>query len=513
MISIPIGVPQLSIAEAVDSGPQKAETTSRLHRFCDECVLGTRLEVLVHAQSGALAQGAASAARREIERLNQVFNHRRDDSEISRLNKARRLHVSADLFAVVQVGELWRQITRGAFDGRMGALLRLWTDRSTPHPRDIEQALAGLRDARITLDPVERSIELSSAVELSLDAIAKGHIVDAALNAARRAAPTIDGLAISIGGDIRCWGKSPDSRGWRVGIPDSKNPAENAPLVDAVRLQNAAIATSGRGPRDCIGNGFRSTTISPFTGRPVRDVISATVVASHTADADAIATACLVHDPKRSIALANALDGVATRITDAGGHVHESSRWPSMRLAAAPTPNAKTPNANAPSLPPELRWPNDWELGMTYLAPERQQERNADFRTPYMVLWITDMQNRPVRTVLMVGTDAEWQRDNFVWWGSHRERAPQLVDLRSQATALSGRYPMYWPGVDDDWKPVPLGKYILHLETSQERGKHSYRSMPIELGRERFKTELPNLTDAGGLQIRYGHYNDRFNND
>jgi hypothetical protein len=64
--------------------------------------------------------------------------------------------------------------------------------------------------------------------------------------------------------------------------------------------------------------------------------------------------------------------------------------------------------------------------------------------------------------------------------------------------------------VDDDWKRMPLGKYTLHLETSQERGKHSYRNMTIELGRERIKTELPNLPDSGGMEISYGHYNDRY---
>jgi hypothetical protein len=51
------------------------------------------------------------------------------------------------------------------------------------------------------------------------------------------------------------------------------------------------------------------------------------------------------------------------------------------------------------------------------------------------------------------------------------------------------------------------------LETSQERGKHTYRSMTIEIGRERFKTNLPNLPGSGGMEITFGHYNDRFNSD
>jgi hypothetical protein len=130
-----------------------------------------------------------------------------------------------------------------------------------------------------------------------------------------------------------------------------------------------------------------------------------------------------------------------------------------------------------------------------------------------MALWITDTQNRPVRTLLMIGRAAEWHRDNFIWWGMQRTRAVELVDLRSQSTTISGRYQVYWDGMTDDWQPVPLGKYVLHMETNQERGKHFYRSLNIELGRERFKTQLPSLPESGGMVITYGHYNDRFKTD
>ncbi|HTE43175.1 MAG TPA: DUF2271 domain-containing protein, partial [Steroidobacteraceae bacterium] len=318
------------------------------------------------------------------------------------------------------------------------------------------------------------------------------------------------------------WGDSPICVGWRIGIPDAMRPADNAPLVDAVSLKNAAIATSGRGPRDCVGSHYRSTTISPFTGYPVDEVISASVVSSHVADADAIATACLVLRPEESIALVNRLDGVAARIIDARGQVHESSAWQSIRLAAAaptkpeakklaPAPEQQKAAGKPPLLSPELRWPNDWEIGIRYVAPERKEDQRAsDFRSPYMAVWITDEENRPVHTTIMVGRDVQWQRDNHIWFSSHRDRAKQLIDLVSQATALSGRYRIFWGGIDDDWQRVPIGKYVLHLETSQERGKHSYRSIPLEIGRERFRKQLENLPESGGLEITYGHYNDRF---
>src|SRR5262249_38381313 len=162
---------------------------------------------------------------------------------------------------------------------RMGELLRLWMTETEPERSSVAQALAGLQISKVSLDPIRRSIDISAVAALSLDAIAKGYIVDAALNAACQASPGIQGSAMGIGGDIRWWGRAPDARGWRIGIPDPIAPSENAPLVDALLLNDNAIATSGRGPRDYIGRKHRSMTISPFTGRPVRNVVSASVVA------------------------------------------------------------------------------------------------------------------------------------------------------------------------------------------------------------------------------------------
>jgi thiamine biosynthesis lipoprotein len=246
--------------------------------------------------------------------------------------------------------------------------------------------------------------------------------------------------------------------------------------------------------------------------------LSASVVASHAADADALATVCLVLSPKDSMAFVEAV-GAAARITDAKGGVHYSAAWPALRLAAAPAQRESKP-ANAATatkdiaLPPDRRWPADWEIGISYVAPERREsERSTDFRTPYMVLWFTDAKNRPVNTPVMVGRDPSWHHDNFIWWGSHGARAEHLIELRSQATALSGRYRIFWGGHDDNLQPLPIGTYTLHLETSQERGKHEYRSIVLEIGRERFKKTLPNLPGSGGLEITYGHYNDRFKDE
>jgi len=520
---IPFAIAPLGADVALDPAldrPQHASSTSpAIWQFRDEYVLGTQLEVLVNSHSAILAAAAARVARNEIDRQERIFSQRHADSELSLLNRSRSARVSVELFEVVRASEVWRAISNGAFDARMGELLRLWAMASWPARDAIERVRENLQNSTLGLDPAERRIELSKGAVLSLDAVAKGYIVDQALNAARRAAPAIEGIAISIGGDVRCWGKGADCRGWRVGIADATIPAINAPLVDSLVLRNAAIATSGRGPRDCVGDRLRSSTISPFTGQPVREIVSASVVSSHAMDADAIATACMVLPPAKSLAMIEALEGTAARITDAAGRVHTSSTWPTLQLAAT-SPEQQIAQADgqgsvqrnknrAPQVNPH--WPAEWVLSIDYTAPPRQAKRNADFRSPYMAMWITDEKNNPVRTVLMVGRELDWQRDNFVWFGMNRVRSKELVELRSLPTSVSGRYPVYWAGMDDNGKPVPVGKYTLHLETSQERGKHNYRSATLELGRNSFREELPKLEGSGGIAIFYGHPSERYN--
>src|SRR5688572_8273430 len=95
----PTSPPSVDSAAAIEA--RRDVTNSRLWTFHDEYVLGTRLEVLVNSHSGALAKQAALAARKEIDRLNRVFNHRLAESELSWLNRTRSVKSSIELFAVV----------------------------------------------------------------------------------------------------------------------------------------------------------------------------------------------------------------------------------------------------------------------------------------------------------------------------------------------------------------------------------------------------------------------------
>jgi len=472
----------------------------------DEYVLGTRATFVVTATEEAHALEAVSAARAEIERLDLVFNGRKPGSELVALNSAKKKAVSSELLEVMQQAEDLRRQSGEAYSGRMGEILKMWREaKAAPPDKAALSAAAEAARAPVHIDAETRTIVRPKGVRFDLDGFAKGYIVDRALRAGLDAAP-VKGLMVDIGGDMACAGVGPEQGAWTVGVPEPSLPFVNAPLVAEVRLKDQAIATSGKGPRDRIIDGERySPTVSPLDGWASEANMSATVVAKTAAQADALATALLVMQPNDGLALAEATPGVEARLTDHGGIVRATTGW--RTIATEPQAHlikvATTPGAPPPNTDPN-RWLPDWAVEIIYNAPDRVAERSSDFRSPYMAMWITDKDMNPVRTLVLVGRTVEWQKDNFIWWGMYKDKAPKLVQLRSTATALSGQYPTYWPGYNDDWKFMKQGQYILHIETSRERGKHTHRTVPLTLGKDGFKVDVPKTAEGGGVQLTYG---------
>jgi len=109
-----------------------------------------------------------------------------------------------------------------------------------------------------------------------------------------------------------------------------------------------------------------------------------------------------------------------------------------------------------------------------------------------------------VRTLILIGSIKEWQEDNYIWWGLNRGQTQKMLDGRSMSTRGSGTYKVYWDGVDDNGAQMPAGKYVIHVETSRERGKHTHRMLPLDLSKPRqFESELPVDADGGSLLVEF----------
>lgn len=462
-----------------------------VYAFHDACVLGTYLNVFVRAAGQGEAYEAACRARREIDRLDAVFNWRDPQSEISQLNRASSFTASPDLFTVIAAAERWRTISHNAISGRLGQLLAAWRN-AAPAPADAARLATQIAKANVELDPASRTITRPEPIHFDLDAIAKGYIIDRALAAAMTAAT---GAMVDIGGDIACAGQGPRDGAWRIALPDPLTTFDNAPTHGAFNLSGGAVATSGCGPRDLHGATLRSATLDPRTGWPVAHQRSATIAAASAMEADALATIALVADPATARASLKASPGATGRITTPTAidwlHAGDPRILP---ISYEETPEPQDDYRSG--------WPDGWIASVTFTAPPKDMRRAIALRSPYVAIWVSDAERRTVRTLLLIGTIKEWQEYNHVWWRLNRGSTEKLLNGRSMSTRGSGTYKVYWDGVDDAGKPVKPGKYTLHVETSRERGEHTHRQLEVDFSTMRlFDAEMPVDPESGGLQV------------
>ncbi|MDP3491750.1 MAG: DUF2271 domain-containing protein [Hyphomonadaceae bacterium] len=496
------GVAAVPAVEAIAMAQAVAvRGVSDLYAFHDACVLGTRLNLLVRAVGQAEAYAGACAARREIDRLDRVFNWRDADSELSLLNRSERSVVSGEMFAVVAAGERWREVSGGAYSGRLGRLLDVWRAAGgvAPDADAMARMAREITDAEVLLDPQTLTITRPDVVRFDLDGLAKGHIVDRALEAAMATAG-VSGAMVDIGGDIRCAGAGPCDGKWQVGLPQPLMPFENAPACGMFALGEGAVATSGCGPRDArAGGGWISSTIDPRTGWPMAQRCSATAIAPTAMDADALATIALVSRQAEARDLLRRVPGMAARVTRPEGvdwlrgNEQTAFQWIDFE---------QTPGAGAAVDDYKSGWPDGWIASVTFSAPPKDMRRAIALRSPYVAIWVSDAERRTVRTLLLIGTIKEWQEYNHVWWRLNRGSTEKLLNGRSMSTRGSGTYKVFWDGVDDAGRPVKPGKYTLHVETSRERGEHTHRTLDVDFSTMRvFDAEMPVDAEAGGLHV------------
>jgi thiamine biosynthesis lipoprotein len=262
--------------------------------------MGNTAHVVVVAGDNATAEHLLSLARSWTASLEASWSRFIPTSDIYRLNTARgrSVRISPDTEVLVRHLIAAFEATDGLFDPFvLPALLSAGYDTSLAgdgssscpaghRPRDVTrehvvlESVEGETWCRLldgaTLDPGGLGKGLAS------DIIAERLILEGAL-----------GALVSMGGDVRCVGTSPDPAGWVIDIEAMSHPSlDNTTIM----LSQGAIATSStHAKRWHSGHHI----IDPSTGRPLREDEStslrlASVVASTAVWAEVFATASLV---------------------------------------------------------------------------------------------------------------------------------------------------------------------------------------------------------------------------
>lgn len=313
---------------------------ARHFNFAYDHVLGTSLELLVTAARESVARRAESEALAEIDRLEPLLSGWSSTSELALFLATHDadVPVSAELAEVLHASARWRARTAGAFDPAVQSIV----DRLRDGGADDAEALARRGTVREPLWLVDRATATARRLTrrtVTLDAIAKGYIVARAAMRARSVAGVTD-VVLNVGGDVQHFGE----HGVSVGVADPAAPAENAPPIAVVRLQNAALATSGGYRRGFLLHGRRvSHIVDPRTGRPAERIASASVIAPDCATADALSTAFSVMTPTESVALADSVGDVGCLLVEADGSVTTNQSWNDRAVAARPDTTPRRP--------------------------------------------------------------------------------------------------------------------------------------------------------------------------
>jgi FAD:protein FMN transferase len=266
----------------------------RIHRVAMAC----RFEITLAAEDVGHVP-AARAALDAIDRLEDELSVFRETSAVSKLN-GRAAHepvvVPEHLIDLLANCQRLHRETEGAFDVTTMPLSRCWgfmpggRTEGLPHPDAIVAARALVRFDAVQLDRGNGTVCFArSGIELNLGAIGKGYALDRAGSLLRTSGAR---HALLSGGRSSLLALGGRGDGWRI---DLVSPLVSGRAIAGLWLRNAALGTSGAGEQFVLADGHRyGHVIDPRTGWPANGVLSASVVTSNAASADALSTAFLI---------------------------------------------------------------------------------------------------------------------------------------------------------------------------------------------------------------------------
>jgi thiamine biosynthesis lipoprotein ApbE len=493
--------------------------------FYYENVMGTSLELRVRADAPAGARWAEERVLREIDRLTDIFSGYESASELSRWQASSRgpVKLSPELIELLGECDRWRALSGGAFDPRVELLTELWARCAArgrkPSAIEREEALSRLSRPAWRLDSARGTAERLSDCRVSLNAIAKGYIVERACEAAFSPEHGVRGLVLNVGGDLRVCGDVERT----VAIANPHADSETSEPIAYLKVSNRAVATSGSAQRGFRINGtWYSHIFDPRTGSPAAGVASATVVAERSADADALATIFNVLAPEESLRLLRSLPGVECLIVAADGRLVASPGWARyaaskpIALAAADdakgvAKDAKTDKKAEQGSTAGGRWGDEWEVAVNFEI-NRPPATGRGYRRPYVAIWVEDKNGAVVRNLeLMVSYGGagpyQWVPEMKRWFQSDQARKKldktDMIQTMSRPTRPPGKYSVVWDGKDDHGKPLDRGEYTIFIDAAREHGTYQNMRKKVALAETPFVEELPGNVEIKAASIEY----------
>ena len=296
---------------------------ARLHQVSvTRTQLGTAVTVTVVHPDAAQAHSMVTGAFVEIERLEGVLSRYRPETPLARLNRDGVVtEAPVELVEVVSRALEYARLTDGAFDITVAPVLNMYVSRAAAGqapPTEAEVAVAmplvGWRGVELNGNVISLA---RPGMALTLDAIAKGFVVDRAVATLRDSGA--DRVLVEAGGDMATGADADDP--WQVAIRD---PHDERNTLGVVQLRGTSLASSGDYQQYFSPDRLLNHIIDPRTGRSPLHASGATVQARSATDADALSTSVFVLGPQAGMALLDKLDGIEGMLVTKTGEIFQS---------------------------------------------------------------------------------------------------------------------------------------------------------------------------------------------
>lgn len=273
-------------------------------------LMGTIVTVTVLAADADASVAAVNAALDRMARLEQVLSRFIPGSQVSLLNRTGVVREpDASLVHVLQAAQGVSLLTQGAFDVTVKPLLDLYQAAQAqggvlPSPSAIRESLrlVDYRGLEVSGDQVRLA---EPGMQVTLDGIAKGYVVDAAVHELRRQG--MESVLVEAGGDLRAGAPKSPGAPWTLGVQSPRQ--AGGTLAAIFSLADRAAATSGDYMQPFMPDYRQHHILDPRTGESPPELSSATVVAPSAEQADALATALMVLGNQAGMPLVAGLPG------------------------------------------------------------------------------------------------------------------------------------------------------------------------------------------------------------
>ena len=294
--------------------------------------MGAQARIVFGGIERDFAQMLVPLVSAEIERLEGCLSLFREDSEISRLNKAGYLrYPGGDLRAALALALSVSRASAGLFDPTVQVLWEAYTDWFAAGPHRLELPEERLAPSRRLVD--WRRVALSAAAislgenqRITLNGLGQGYVTDRVAELLRRHG--LHHVLIDLG-EQRALGPQSDGSAWRIARNDA------APIA----LTEGALATSEASGCVFGAAGAAHHLFDPRSGRSANLWRRVTVLHPSAAVADALSTALYAAtEPEISVTLGHFPEAAAF-VTDRNGRERQ---WvpPATAAPGLPLPSS-----------------------------------------------------------------------------------------------------------------------------------------------------------------------------